>query len=202
MVEPWSRISSRPLGSHRIFTLREDTRRSPRTGVDHPFVVLEAPDWVNVVALTPSRDVVLVAQYRPGTDSIGLEIPGGMVDADDPDPAAAARRELLEETGYGGDAWHSLGDVCPNPALQGNRCHSFLLLDAAPLQAPAPDGSEDIEVRLLPEGEVGERIRGGAIEHALVICAWAAYLRWRDGESEPGRSSPGRSGDGTPSRRA
>ena len=100
MIEPWPILDREPIGDYRIFSLRKDTRRSPKTGDAHNFFVVESPDWINVVPVTADGQVVLIRQYRHGTEEVTLEIPGGMVDLTDSSPAESARRELLEETGY------------------------------------------------------------------------------------------------------
>ena len=124
-VKLWKILSSTLDRSYRIFDLRTDRARSPRTGEDYDFYVIESPEWVNVIPLTPAGEVVLIRQYRHGIRDIALEIPGGLVDPGD-SPLAAARRELREETGYGEEDMISLGSVHPNPAIQDNRCHTFL----------------------------------------------------------------------------
>src|SRR5207302_10974648 len=101
-IPPWPVLERVPLGDYRIFRVRKDVARSPRTGLPHDFYILEGGNWVNVVALTESREVVLVRQYRLGTASESLEIPGGCVEESDRDALHSAQRELLEETGYGG----------------------------------------------------------------------------------------------------
>src|ERR1051326_3757546 len=103
MIQPWKKIGSRSLGDFRIFTLRSDRKVSPRTGAEHEFYVIDCVNWVNVIAVTPDRRLVMVEQYRHGSNTAELEIPGGMVDAADPSPVATGQRELREETGYAGD---------------------------------------------------------------------------------------------------
>src|SRR2546426_12390508 len=80
MLIPWNKISSQPVGDFRIFTIRSDEKISPRTGEKHDFFVIESVNWVNVVALTPGEQLVMVEQYRHGSNTIELEIPGGMMD--------------------------------------------------------------------------------------------------------------------------
>src|SRR5439155_1274165 len=80
MIKPWRKISSKLLGDFRIFTLRSDRKVSPRNGTEHEVFVIDAVDWVNVVAVTPDNHLVMVEQYRHGTNTVELEIPGGMVD--------------------------------------------------------------------------------------------------------------------------
>ncbi|CAG1772951.1 partial ADP-ribose pyrophosphatase, partial [uncultured bacterium] len=117
MIAPWPSISEAQVTDCRIFKVRRVVRRSPRTGAEHDFFVLDAPDWVNVIALTPDRELVMVEQYRHGTQSVDLEIPGGVMDSHDVSPVATGVRELREETGYVGEAARLLGQVRPNPAI-------------------------------------------------------------------------------------
>src|SRR5437660_11367845 len=102
MIKPWPQTDSKPLGNFRIFTVRSDQKISPRTGEPHDFFVIDAVNWVNVIALTPDQQLVMVEQYRHGSDTVELEIPGGMMDATDASPEITAQRELREETGYEG----------------------------------------------------------------------------------------------------
>ena len=135
----------------------------------------------NVVAVTEDRHLVLVEQYRHGVERTTLEIPGGMVDPEDPSPEAAARRELLEETGYAAETWLHIGTVDPNPAIQSNRCHTFLAVAARRVAEPSPDGLEELRVLLEPASAVPDLLRRGRIEHALVV---AALMWWRLAEED------------------
>lgn len=169
---PWTVEEETPLGDFRIFSLdRVRSRSALRPGHASDFIVLRAPDWVNVVALTDADEVVLVEQYRHGTRSLTLEIPGGMVDPGE-SFLEAGLRELLEETGFGGGTAEVIGVVEPNPAFQTNRCGTVLVRGVTRMGAQDLDPNEEISVRLEPLAAIPELIRGGAISHALVVVAF------------------------------
>jgi 8-oxo-dGTP pyrophosphatase MutT (NUDIX family) len=175
MIQPWRKISSRPLGNFRVFTLREDLRESPRTGRAHEFMVMDAANWVNVVAVTPDRLMVMVEQYRHGSDTVELEIPGGIIDASDASPEAAGCRELREETGYEGERARVIGRVLCNPAIMSNTCFTILVENcrmAGPVQF---DSSEDLNTRLVPVAEVPDLVASGKIRHSLVVAALSFF---------------------------
>jgi len=179
MPEPWPLLNRSLRGDYRVFTVHEETSRAPATGTTHDFYVIDSPNWVNVVPVTPAEQLVFVRQYRHGTKEVTLEIPGGMVDPGDDGPAAAGLRELREETGYTSDRLIDLGVVEPNPAIQSNRCYTLLAADAYRVGPPEPDGSEDLDVVLIDPATVPQRIRGGEITHALVVAAFYLYDAWR-----------------------
>lgn len=172
MIKRWEKIRTEYLGDFRIFRIRADSSRSPRTGNVHRFFVLESPDWVNVIPLTPEGNVVMIRQYRHGTEEVTLEVPGGMVDPGDGDPSVSAARELREETGYEAEEIIHLGSVAPNPAFLNNRCHSYLARRARCAHAVQLDGAEDITFEEIPLAEIPGLIRDGAITHSLTIAAF------------------------------
>jgi 8-oxo-dGTP pyrophosphatase MutT (NUDIX family) len=179
LLKPWTIISSHVDKSYRVFNLRRDRARSPRTSETHDFYVLESPSWVNIIPLTPAKEVVLIRQYRFGIRDMTLEIPGGLMEPSDL-PEEAARRELREETGYREETMIPLGTVHPNPAIQNNLCHTFLASDVFPVGQLLQDEREDIEVVLQPLSEIPRLIREGAISHALVIAAfYRFYMEYR-----------------------
>lgn len=175
---PWIRHGTEAGPDLMIARARFDTLENPRTGERMRRLVLETPDWVNVVALTPEKHVVLVRQFRFGTETVTTEIPGGVVDPGE-SPEEAARRELAEETGYTSKRWSSLGFVEPNPAFLGNRCHHFLAEEVRRTEEVDPDPGEDIVVSTLPLDEIPGEIAAGRVLHSLVICALSRVLDLR-----------------------
>jgi len=144
-------------------------------------VVVDAPDWVNVVALTPDREVIVVKQHRFGVSAPTIEIPGGMIDPGE-EPLQAATRELREETGYVAERWTSMGHVAPNPAFLNNRCHHFLAEGCAISGEQLQDPGEDIHVGLMSLDQMRAAILDGTVDHSLVL---SAMLRILDLRSHP-----------------
>jgi ADP-ribose pyrophosphatase len=166
----WVRGSERTLVSTRILDLRSERFRHPVRGTEREFVIIHAPDWVNVVAVTSDKRIILVRQFRFGIDALSLEIPGGVIEAGE-DPLDAGIRELSEETGYGGGRARLLGSVNPNPAIQDNRCHFVLVEDAVPTDPTKWDDDEEIQVSTAPIAEVLALARSGGITHSLSVAA-------------------------------
>jgi 8-oxo-dGTP pyrophosphatase MutT (NUDIX family) len=136
---------------------------------------------VNIIPITPKAEVVLIRQYRHGTRNITLEIPGGLVEKKDT-PEMAAVRELREETGYMASKMISLGSVHPNPAIQNNKCYTFLAKDVSLAGDQRQDEKEDIEVLLRPISEIPRLIREGTITHALVLAAFYRFYMEYDAD--------------------
>lgn len=190
-LRDWQEVHEESLVHYKVFDVVKARRRSPRTGVEIGFFLIRTPDWVNVVALTEQQELILVRQYRHGTRTFSLEIPGGLIDAHDADPAAAAARELREETGYAAQRWTALGAIDPNPAIISNRCWTFLAEGCLRVGEAALEEKEDIAVEEIPLARVPALLGGGEITHALVAVAFqkldlhrAGALRCGDADDE------------------
>jgi len=171
-VETWETVESKEIADCRVFKVREDTARSgEKTG---KFYVIENPDWVNVIAINNDSEVVLIEQFRHGIGETILEIPGGMIDAGE-NPETAARRELLEETGYAASEFIFLGKSRPNPAINDNWLYHFAAFNAEKLEDVKFDDHESVVTKLYPLESVPELIKSGKITHSLVLAAFQIF---------------------------
>lgn len=183
MIKPWKRLASKPVGDFRIFKMRSDTCENPRTGQAHDFYVFDTVNWVNVVAVTPDDELVMVEQYRHGSGTVELEIPGGMMEPEEHDPVAAGLRELREETGYEGERPRELGRVWSNPAIMNNTTFTVGVENCVLRHGLALDSGEDLITRLVPLREVNQLVAGGVIKHSLVVAALFHLDLWRRGRA-------------------
>jgi ADP-ribose pyrophosphatase len=174
-IKPWKILES----SHLHKNVRIDKCELPDGKLLDGFV-LEYGDWVTIVALTKQQQLVLVRQYRHGAQKVILELPGGAMDPQDDSPLQAARRELLEETGYASDRFIQIGCVYPNPANQTNLIYSFLALDAEKVANQDLDETEDIEVVLRPLEEGVAMAKNGQLLQSMQVAAMFFALSYFD----------------------
>ena len=175
-AEGWRRVSSKTIVETPIFTVKENG--FVRDGDDKrvPFYSVDVPDWINVIAITPNNEVVLIKQYRQGVEEMVIEIPSGMVDGDEP-AESAARRELLEETGYEAEEWSLLGVTLPNPAFHNNRIHHFLARGAKWIKEPELDENESVATTVKSLEDAHRLISDGKMAHSMVVAAFYFFDR-------------------------
>jgi ADP-ribose pyrophosphatase len=166
----WERLGSETLLETPYFNLRSDRLRLPDGSVKEPYYVLERPDAAIIFPVTPEGEVVLVRQYRPPLERLELGLPAGLVEEGE-EPEAAARRELAEETGYGGGEWEPLGAVASSPSLKDNWAYLFLARGVRETAPPDPDEHETIEVVRVPLGKVAGLVRSGEIVSSSGVAA-------------------------------
>ena len=166
----WELIEDQLHASCRIFDVRRQFFRHPGDGREGDFFVLRTNDWVNVLALTRDEELVMVRQFRYGSQKLSLETPGGVAEKGE-DPLTAGLRELREETGYSGKNARILSFCRPNSAILSNRCHFALVEEVEKVGDVQFDPNEEIETVLVPLTEIPSRISSGEISHSLALNA-------------------------------
>lgn len=167
----WKRLSSEVALRAHVFRYVKVKSESPTTGKVGDFDVVQCLNWVNVVALTKDQKIVLIKQFRHGTEEVTVEIPGGAVHPEE-DVLLAAQRELREETGYTSSNWKHIGRVDANPAFMNNYCDTYLALDAEATHPQEFDPFEEIEVYLRDKKDIPQMIKSREITHSLVVAAF------------------------------
>ena len=154
----------------RIFNVNKQRFRRKSDGVHGDFFVLDTNDWVNVLAITPEDQIVLVRQFRYGTQEFSLEPPGGVIEKDE-DPIVAGIRELAEETGYVGQEAQIIGNARPNAAILSNHCHFVLVEDARKVAEIDFDHHEELVAELYPVKDLKELVTNDQISHSIGLNA-------------------------------
>jgi ADP-ribose pyrophosphatase len=173
----WKRENRKLLISTPIFDLVTHDVTPTSKAFTKPFYVLEAKPWVNTIAITPEKNILLIRQYRHGLHEYCLELPGGIVDDTGDDATLlSAKRELVEETGYTSNNWKFIGKVSGNPAVFNNYSYTYLALDATKTQDTSWDEAEEIEEILVPEDKIIDLLRNGNIHHSMMVASLSLYL--------------------------
>jgi 8-oxo-dGTP pyrophosphatase MutT (NUDIX family) len=173
-VAHWPLLAEEAVLATPVFEVRRHWFRSPKDGRDKPFTILGCPDWVQVLALTPDRRVLLVRQFRHGTRRVSLELPGGVIEPGQT-PEEAGRRELREETGYAADNFRQLAAFRPNPAIQNNTAYVFAAENAR-LSGPTEfDENEDLDLVLIPVAELRDLVLAGTVDHVIMAASILFY---------------------------
>ncbi|MDQ2680335.1 MAG: NUDIX hydrolase [Candidatus Eremiobacteraeota bacterium] len=150
--------------------LRKDSLELPDGTLIEDYYVREGHDFVVVLALTPQDQAILVRQFRYGSQSITLELPSGLVDADET-PLDAVGRELLEETGYQAGAIEHIQTALVAPSNSAGRCHFFIGRDCTRIADQRLDSTEVIEVELVPRSMLLDLTRTHQIDSIAQIAA-------------------------------
>lgn len=177
-IDKWKTLDSKYLIRRPWLTARRDTVRLPDGRVNDEYYVLEYPTWINVIAITRNGDFLMVEQYRHGLGDVFVELCAGVVE-DGETPLEAARRELLEETGYSGGEWRLLDTICQNPSTCTNMTYCFLAEGVEQTDIQHLDETEEINVRLLSEDELLSLLTDGKIKQSLMAAPLWHYFATR-----------------------
>jgi 8-oxo-dGTP pyrophosphatase MutT (NUDIX family) len=171
----WEILDSEYVFRSPWITVRKDRVRMP-SGVEIPdFYVSEFPDWVNVIAITKDHQFIIEEQYRHGIQRVCYELCAGEIKPGE-DPLEAARRELLEETGFAGGTWKHIGDYAPNASGANNICHTFLAEDVERVSGQQLESTEEIIVHLYSAQKVREILEKGLIPEGVMAAPLWEYF--------------------------
>ena len=175
----WKILSSEYLVKRPWLTARRDIAELPDGRVNNEYYVLEYPDWVNIIAITKDGQMVLERQYRHALGKTCYELPCGVIEKGET-PLEAAKRELLEETGFAGGEWQEWMTLSPNPATSTNLAHSFLAVGVEKVSGQHLDSTEDIDVYILEQDYVRELLQNNQILQALMAAPLWKYFYDKD----------------------
>jgi 8-oxo-dGTP pyrophosphatase MutT (NUDIX family) len=164
----WKVLKSEYLFEVPWLTVRKDTCETPKGKIISSFYVNEYPDWANAFCLTKDGRVVMVKQYRHGLGEEGIELPGGVVEADE-NPEDGVKRELLEETGYQFEKVEYLGKISANPSTTNNLMHMFIATGGEKVAEQNLDEEEEVEVLHFTVDEVKQMVRERRIMQSLHV---------------------------------
>ncbi len=175
MIVKWKTIAENQIFDLKIFKANSLTRENPITGNISDYTVLKSPDWANVIPINAEGKIIMVEQYRHGTDEITLELPGGLVEIGE-SPLNAAKRECQEETGFIGEGEPILLGSCkPNPAFLSNTCYSYLWENCSIIDKQKLDTNEIIKLHFFTQYEIKKMIEEGVINHSIILTAFFFY---------------------------
>ncbi len=171
-MKKWKKLDEKLLIKTPIFEFKSFKLLHGEKHTTHEFYIIDSKDWVNVIPITADNEIILIKQYRAGSDEVTLEVPGGIMEPDEHDPVITARRELEEETGYIAENYRKIGEVYPNPAFITNKCYYVVAEDVELKGHINFDPSEYIETLKVPMEKIPELIKNGEITHAITLDAF------------------------------
>lgn len=174
-IKPWRIKESTYLVKRPWLTARRDVVELPDGRINPEYYVIESPDFVNVIAITRDGQFIMEKQYRHGKQCMSYELPCGVMEKGET-PLQAAKRELLEETGYGNGKWTLILTTAENPSSMTNTTYCFLATDVEPISEQHLDATEDLAVFFASRAEVMAMLQDGRIFQALMLAPLYKYF--------------------------
>ena len=175
-ILPWRVIDRKYLWRRPWLTVRKECVELPSGKRIPEYYILEYPEWVNVLAITKEKKLVMIRQWRHGIGRVDFELPAGVCEKKDLSALESGKRELAEETGYGGGRWEEFMVISANPSTHTNLTHCFLATDVEPIGEPHPEATEDLSVHLLDIEQVKQLILSDKIKQALHAAPLWKYM--------------------------
>ncbi|MCX7679166.1 MAG: NUDIX hydrolase [Spirochaetes bacterium] len=175
----WVIEKSESVFRTKIFSINRLLCTHPAKSVTHEFYILHNPDWINVVAIDTAGNFIFVEQHRLGTGTYTLETPAGLIETGE-DPVEAAKRELLEETGYEAGKIVLMRKLAANPAIMNNYIYFFLAENCRKICEQQLDIAEDIRVKTFSPQEVQKMLSNGIIDHSIIVTALSLYFMQKE----------------------
>ncbi|MCC8173954.1 MAG: NUDIX hydrolase [Odoribacter sp.] len=175
-IQKWKVLGSKYLFKEPWLTVRAQKMELPNGIIIPSYYVLEYPSWVCTIAITKKGKMLMVKQYRAGAEKVLTELCAGVVDDTDKSPLEGAKRELMEETGYGKGEWKLFMTTSANPGTHSNFTYCFLATDVEKVSAPSPESSEDLAIELLEPSEVLSLLKEDKILQSIHAAALWKYF--------------------------
>jgi ADP-ribose pyrophosphatase len=174
-TKPWKVLKSELVFDEKWYKLRRDEVELPNGKVMDDYYVSVRPDVVLTFPVTERGEVIFVRQYKHAAANIFIELPGGVIDDHENNPKEAAKRELLEETGYTSDDVELVAEVIDNPTKDTNKIYFYLARNAYKIAEQDLDESESIEVLHIPIQDVEKMVLSGEINvsGSVALCLLA-----------------------------
>lgn len=174
-IEKWDLLDSEYLIRRPWLTARRDRVKLPNGQINDEFYVLEYPDWVNVIAVTEEGEFIMIEQYRHGLGEVQMEICAGVVEKGE-HHLDAAKRELMEESGFGGGKWRLLTVLSGNPSTTNNLTYCYVAEGVKKISDQHLDRTEDVAVRILSRNDVENLLRKDVMKQSLMVAPLLRYL--------------------------
>ncbi|MCR4807576.1 MAG: NUDIX hydrolase [Lachnospiraceae bacterium] len=179
----WEEISCEHIVQDEWIDIRRLAYRFPDGSAFEPFYSYSRRDYVVIVATDEEGNYLCVRQFRQGIREVTTEFPAGGIERKDgkeyghsqdvssEDALDAAKRELLEETGYESDEWRHLLTVPSNATIADNYAYLFEAKNCRKVAGQSLDDTEFLNVLKIPKQELEDMIKTGRFQQAIHILA-------------------------------